>query len=209
VKWFDKSIGEFLTAAASATPTPGGGSVSALVAALGAAMGAMVANLSTGSKFESIQSDVQYVIDAMTSCLVTFEHSLEQDIDCFSSYMRALRLPKVTEVEKVARRHALTLATKQATEVPMRLAEECVVALATLTRISTTANRQVLSDLGIAAILLESAVSSAVLTADINLVTMKDDSVRNLFADRRNLVVTSATNYRQSLLQTVHMRLNE
>jgi len=81
---FDETIRIFLSRASSSSPTPGGGSVAALVAALGASMASMVANISKGPKVsEVVTLAMQDVVEEMRAFIIEFEHLLAQDIKSF------------------------------------------------------------------------------------------------------------------------------
>lgn len=185
---FSQSIASFLEQASSASPTPGGGSVAALVAALGASMTAMVANLTQGAKFAECSLQMASLAEQMRQAMVRFESLLEDDVQSFNTYMSALKLPKTTDEEKQHRREALEKATIAATEVPLRLAQECLAALESTLAAAPLANPHVLSDLATAAILLDAAGQSALLTADINIGSIKSESDSSaLLARRRKL----------------------
>lgn len=183
---FDASIRGFLLEASSAAPTPGGGSVAALVAALGASMTSMVANLTQGSKFAAVEPVMVQVATDMQQSMKRFEELLQRDIESFNRYMAALKLPKASDDEKAHRRQALQEATIGATEVPIALAEACLHALKATYAVARDVNPHVLSDLGIAAMLLDTSGQAALLTADINIPTLKDEATRTQFLNTRN-----------------------
>jgi formiminotetrahydrofolate cyclodeaminase len=91
---FDQTIRTFVTAAASNSPTPGGGSIAALVTALGASMTSMVGNLTRGAKFADVEADMNTVVEQMMETIKQSEELLEADMASFDGYMAALKLPK-------------------------------------------------------------------------------------------------------------------
>ncbi|MFD2332787.1 cyclodeaminase/cyclohydrolase family protein [Cohnella sp. GCM10020058] len=183
ISW-DRSIRSFVGQAGSAAPTPGGGSVAAVVAALGAAMTSMVGRLSQGDKFAAIRPQVEETLARMTRLSAECETLMHADIASFDRYMGALRLPKATEEEKAQRRAALREAAVQATAVPLRLMEQCREGLTHTLQIAEGANKNVLSDLAIAAILLEAAARSALLTAEINFGSLQDAQLEAAYAEQ-------------------------
>ncbi|TCP55463.1 formiminotetrahydrofolate cyclodeaminase [Tumebacillus sp. BK434] len=204
---FDTTIRSFLTQAASNSPTPGGGSVAALVAALGASMTSMVGNLTQGAKFADVEANMTAAVERMTAAIGQFEQLLEADMASFDRYMAALKLPKDTDEQKAARSQALQEASIHATEVPMRLARLCLDALQISATIGETANKNVISDLGIAALLLESAAQSALLTVDMNLPGLKDLERKSAYAAERDALLNSITPLKDQIVTTVRKRL--
>ena len=204
---FRQTIQSFLTDASSSSPTPGGGSVAALVAALGSAMSSMVANLTQGEKFAEVTDEMEALASRMQSAIGRFEQLLLADATSFDGYMAALRMPKQSDEEKARRREALQSATVAATEVPLTLADECYSALEDAHRASPGANKNVLSDLGIAAMLLEAAGQCALITADINIPSIKDATIREGFQNRRDSLAAKLTEVRNDTVAQVRRRM--
>ncbi|WP_152394885.1 cyclodeaminase/cyclohydrolase family protein [Paenibacillus guangzhouensis] len=204
---WDQSIRTFVEQAGSARPTPGGGSVAALVAALGASMTSMVGNLSLGEKYAAYQEQMLEALDRMNKLTAIYEQLLAQDIDCFEQYMAALKLPRNTEEERAARTAAMEQATIQAIDVPLRLIEACLAGIRHAKGIVDCCNPYVLSDLGISAILLEAAASSALLTAQINLVSLKDASLKQQYHDSIARLMTDIDRLKQETMGTVRTRM--
>lgn len=175
---FKQNINSFLSEAASKSPTPGGGSIAALAAALGASMGSMVANLTMGPKYESLLPEMESCIAEMKKLMDACENIMFQDIQAFQSYMGALKLPKETEEEKQLRTQTLQEATIKSTEVPLALMRLCNQGLDQLEAIVNDANKNVISDLGIGAILMEASAQSAYLTVRMNLPVIKDEQIK-------------------------------
>ncbi|WP_232463319.1 cyclodeaminase/cyclohydrolase family protein [Tumebacillus avium] len=204
---FDATIRSFLTQAASNSPTPGGGSVAALVAALGASMTSMVGNLTQGAKFADVEAEMTAAAGKMADAIAQFEQLLEEDMASFDRYMAALKLPKDTDEQKASRSQALADASIHATEVPMRLARLCLDSLQISETIAETANKNVISDLGIAAFLLESAAQSALLTVDMNLPGLKDAERKSAYEAERGALLTAITPLKDKIVTTVRQRL--
>jgi methenyltetrahydrofolate cyclohydrolase len=204
---FDQSIRSFLTAAASDSPTPGGGSVAALVAALGASMTSMVANLTQGAKFAEVEAEMQDAAAQMKDLILKAETMLEQDMASFDRYMSALKLPKETDEQKAARSAALKEATVQATIVPRDLARACHDVLVLSLQIAEKANKNVISDLGIAALLAEAAGQSAILTMDINLPGIKHAETKDAFVQDREFLLADNARLKDEIVAVVRRRL--
>jgi len=204
---WDQSIRTFVEQAGSARPTPGGGSVAALVAALGASMTSMVGNLSLGEKYAAYQEQMIETLDRMNKLTAVYEQLLAQDIDCFEQYMAALKLPRESNAEKEARQQAMEQATIQAIEVPLRLIEACLEGMHHAKGIADCCNPYVLSDLGISAILLEASAASALLTAQINLVTLKDASLKQHYHESIARLMMDIDRLKQETMATVRSRM--
>lgn len=183
VSW-DNSIRLFLEQAGSSSPTPGGGSVAAIIAALAASMTSMVGNLSQGERFASIQQQISGVIRTMNHLTEQCEELLHADIASFNQYMDALKLPKNTEEEKLLRSEAIQQAAIRAIEVPLRLMEICRAGMVSTYSIAESSNKNVISDLAIGAILFEAAAQSALLTIEINLGSLKDLELKQQYSDK-------------------------
>lgn len=180
----DHSIRQFLEEAGAAVPTPGGGSVAALVGALGASMVSMTASFTQGKKFAEAEPLMNQTVQRMKKLIRNCEDLLEADVAAFERYMAAFKLPKATEEEKRRRASAIREAVRQAIEVPLRLMQVCSEALETASDIALKANPNVISDLGIGAVLFEAAAESAFLTAEINIAALEPGDVRNELTER-------------------------
>ncbi|MFD0713401.1 cyclodeaminase/cyclohydrolase family protein [Paenibacillus sp. GCM10027626] len=206
VTWND-SIQTFITQAGSANPTPGGGSVAALAAALGAAMTSMVGNLSQGEKFASCRQLMSDTVDKMNLIITRSEQLMIADMTLFQVYMSILKLPKDTEAEKLLRKQTLQKAVINATDVPMQLVTLCKEGLFHTCQIADAANKQVISDLGIGAILLDSAAQSAALTAEINLASIQDMELKQQYSDNLRLLLHEIGELKEQVVQTTRSRI--
>ncbi|MFD0620534.1 cyclodeaminase/cyclohydrolase family protein [Paenibacillus sp. GCM10027629] len=204
---WDQSIRTFIEQAGSSSPTPGGGSVAALVAALGASMTSMVGNLSQGEKYAAYQEQIHETLERMNTLTTIYEQLLAQDMDCFEQYVAALKLPRNSESEKEARKQALEQATIQAIDVPIRLIEACLAGMRYAKGIADCCNPHVLSDLGISTILLEAAAQSALLTAQINLVSLTDSSLQQKYSDTITQLMRDIDKFKQVTMITVKSRM--
>lgn len=200
---FDRSIRSFVEEAGAATPTPGGGSVAALVGALGAAMVSMAANFTQGTKFADAEPAMKEAAVRLQGWTRDCEDMLEADIASFNRYMDAVKLPKATEEEKSIRKEALHVASLQAIEVPLGLMRICRDALKLTADIAASANPNVISDLGIGAILFEASAHSAYLTVEINLASLKDEEAVKLYDDRAARLLREAGEWKRSAIGAV------
>jgi len=174
-KLTDKTVTEFLHALASSAPAPGGGSVAALAGALGAALVSMVCNLTLGKKkYASVQDDITTLVARSEALRRELTDLLEADVQVYTGVSAAYKLPRETEEEKAARSAAIQEALKQATMVPIEVAEACVKVLDLCMPVAEKGNVGAVSDAGVAALMAEAALRSAALNVIINLEAIQD-----------------------------------
>ncbi len=165
----------YLDDAAANKPAPGGGSVSACVGALGAALVSMVCNLTVGrEKFADVDAEMTTLVAASEAARVRLEQLLQDDTTAYNGVITAFKMPKDTDAEKTARKAAVQAGLIIAADVPLEI---CKVAVE-VCRLSKTAaelgNPQAVTDAGIGAILGEAAVVGAALNVRINLGSIED-----------------------------------
>jgi formiminotetrahydrofolate cyclodeaminase len=169
-------VGEFLERTASASPTPGGGSVAAVTGALASALVAMVARLTEGKKgYEQAWKLAAETVAGADRLTGELQAAALEDVRSFEAYMAALRLPKGSAHDRQERRAALAAATRRATAAPLAIAAACAEILTLAQRLAPAANRHAVSDIGAAAHLAGAAAGAALLTAQINLSSAPDD----------------------------------
>jgi len=166
---------------ASDSPAPGGGSVSALAAAMSASLVSMVAGLSMGKeKYRDVETVMK---DAAIEALSLRERALvlyKEDIEAFNRVMEAFRLPKGSEEEKAARTMAINGALEQAALVPMELARLSVRLLELSCLAARRGNPNAASDAGVAALTAHAALGGAALNVRINAASVKGDTRERL-----------------------------
>jgi formiminotetrahydrofolate cyclodeaminase len=166
----DLSLDAFLERLGSSDPVPGGGSASALAAAMGAALVAMVAELTIGrpayAEHEETIRKLRFdAIERRAELL----HLAQQDADAYDLVVRARHMPKESEAERDARSAAISAATVAATQAPLRAAVVASEVLDLAERIAPIGNRNAVSDAGVAALLAAAGLRGAVLNVRINL----------------------------------------
>jgi len=176
-------ITDYLDRAASASATPGGGSVSALIAALGAALGQMVYNLTVNKKSyqaneETVKAAVQSDWRAIEKLQAEFTDLIDRDIEAFNIFMEAIALPKETDEEKAKRKQALADASVIAMEVPLLTAGKSLEMLRHLGSIARYGHKNCISDAGVAALCAHAALQAAVMNVRINLGGVDDAAIR-------------------------------
>jgi formiminotetrahydrofolate cyclodeaminase len=170
-----KTLNAFLDELASSSPAPGGGSVAALAGALGAALTAMVCNLTIGKKkYASVEEEMEKILGQAEELRSGFTALIDRDTIAFNKVMEAYGLPKETEPQKALRAAAVREATKEATLVPLEVMKHCIDALALAQQVAVGGNVNSISDAGVSALMLHAAVESAALNVIINLNGLSD-----------------------------------
>lgn len=171
----DMTCRGFADETASESPAPGGGSISAYLGALGAALAAMVANLSShkagwDERWEEF-SDWAVKAQEIKEDLLAL---VDEDTAAFNRVMDAFGLPKGTDEEKAARTAAIQEATKFATEVPFRTMQRAFDSFEVIKAMAEQGNPNSVSDAGVGALCARSAVMGAYLNVKINAAGLKD-----------------------------------
>ncbi len=170
-----KTLSAFLDDLASHSPAPGGGSVAALAGALGAALAAMVCNLTIGKKkYGAVEEEMKKILVQAEEMRGLFTALIDKDTEAFNKVMEAFGLPKDTEPQKALRSAAIREATKEATMVPLEVMKHCIDALALVQQVAASGNVNSVSDAGVSAYMLNAAVESAALNVRINLNNLND-----------------------------------
>jgi|SRR5579859_215821 len=160
----EMKLSDFLEKVAAKTPTPGGGSVSAAVGALGAALGVMTARYSEVPEAESILDEVKK----------EFLVLVDSDAEAYGQVNSAMSLPKDSDDTKRRRKEALQIALGEASEIPLKGMLLSVRGLKALADLAPKCNKHLTSDLSSAATFLESALAGCAENVRVNAVALTD-----------------------------------
>lgn len=174
-KLMDMTCAAFANETASESPAPGGGSISAYMGALGAALGTMVANLSShkpgwDDRWEEFSKHAvvgQKIKDELLWLV-------DEDTQSFNKIMNAFGLPKGTDEEKAIRRQAIEEATKYATEIPFKTVQRSFDVFALCEAMVETGNPNSVTDAGVGVLCAKAAVTGAYFNVRINAATLQD-----------------------------------
>ena len=171
------SVTDLLNEIASNSPAPGGGSVSALAASLGAALTSMVCRLTIGKKkYIDVQTEIEKALKRSEDLRVQFISLIDEDTEAFNKVMAAYGLPKETEEQKMKRTAEIQNAMKTATLVPLKLMELCGEAMELVKTVVEKGNQNSISDASVAALMLQAGCEGAALNVLINLNSLQDEA---------------------------------
>ena len=184
----ESGLAAYLDEVAAGTPAPGGGSVAAIVAALAAALGEMVANLTLGrAKYAGAESSLRPARDRLTALRTTLLESAAADEAVYQSYQDAASLPRASDGEKTERAVAMQRALIAATEVPLAVARSVSEVAEILQSMARDGNPHVRSDAALGALLAEAALRGALLNVRGNAAMVKNRELGSTYvtdADR-------------------------
>jgi glutamate formiminotransferase/formiminotetrahydrofolate cyclodeaminase len=203
-KLVDLRLADFANETASESPTPGGGSISAYMGALGVSLATMVANLSShkagweefsdhAERGMAIQQDLLQLVD--------------EDTLAFKGVMEALGMPKGAEQEKAARHKALQKANRYAAEVPLKVMKRAFDAFALIKIMAETGNPNSVSDAGVGALCVCSAVMGAFLNVKINAAGLEDKEFVDKILAEGQALEAGAIRYEQEILKIVNTKI--
>ena len=204
----DMTCADFADETASESPAPGGGSISAYLGALGAALAAMVANLSSHKagwddrwqEFSDQAVKAQRIKDELLALV-------DEDTDSFNRVMAAFGLPKNTPEEKAARSAAIQEATKYATEVPIRTMRRTFDAFEVIRYVAEHGNPNSVTDAGVGALCARSAVMGAFLNVKINAAGLKDQAFVDEILQQGTEIERRAIDAEAEIMQIVNAKI--
>ena len=174
-KLVDLKVKSFLDEVASESPAPGGGSVAALAGALGAALSAMVCNLTLNKeKFASVHDEIEEVLERCEHTRERLTDIIDKDTEAFNKVIDAIKLPKDTEEEQKKRKKELQKALKGAALVPLETARLCAEVIELSKVVAQKGNQNSITDAASSAIIAEAGFRAAILNVKINLASIKD-----------------------------------
>jgi glutamate formiminotransferase/formiminotetrahydrofolate cyclodeaminase len=202
------NLREFCNETLSDSPAPGGGSVAALMGALGASLGGMVANLSAGKRgwddkleyFSNWAVTAQQLKDELLALV-------DEDTAAFNKVMDAFALPKESAEEKAARAAAIAKATKYAAEVPLKVMETASKSYELLAQMAEKGNPASVSDIGVGALATRACIEGAALNVKINLAQLKDEKFKTASLKRIEQISTDSDTQFEKISQVVASKL--
>lgn len=201
-------IEAFMARLASSEPEPGGGAAAALVAATGAALVSMVANLTVGKeKYAAVQAEVEQAREQADRLRAALVEAIDRDAESFRRVMAAYRLPRETDAQKAERKRAVQQALREATQVPAEVVRLCHDVAAWSQVVMEKGNPQAITDAAIAAVLADAGAQSAAFNVKINLGPIGDPAFTEpLWADLQGILEGIRT-VRDHVVKTTYEKL--
>lgn len=213
MKLYELSINEFLQRVDSQTPTPGGGSVSALAIAQGISLIRMVGHLSIPKKkfielSEDIKLDYMSRISSLDEIKLYVLELIEKDTNAFNQIMEAFRLPKITDEEKKFRVEQINRATIHATDVPLETAKYALKSLELAEPTFLYANKTATSDFGVGITMIYAGLKGAILNVKTNMHEYSDHELAKKYYDEVKLIEEKATKIFLKLEEAVNFEFS-
>jgi formiminotetrahydrofolate cyclodeaminase len=176
----EETLNGWLDALASNAATPGGGAAAALLVATGAALVEMACGLTIGrEKFKDVEPQMLQTRAAAANLRAEADRLRVEDSSAFDEVSAAYALPRATPDEKTFRTAQIQHALRHATEVPLRSTETGIAVLELAAAIASSANPNVISDVGAGALSARAGAEASALNVRINLASIKDEGYRS------------------------------
>jgi glutamate formiminotransferase/formiminotetrahydrofolate cyclodeaminase len=207
-KLISMSLTDFADETASESPAPGGGSISAYIGALGAALATMVANLSSHKKgWDSRWQEFSNWAEKGQQYKDELLRLVDLDTIAFNKIMEGFGLPKATEEEKAARDKAIQDATRYAIEVPFKVMQAAYGSLTVIKAMAEAGNPNSVTDAGVAALCARSAVIGAFINVKINASGYKDKEYVNAVMLTGNDLESKAIELEKEIIMLVNAKI--
>ena len=202
------NLRQFCNETLSDSPAPGGGSVAALMGALGVSLGGMVANLSAGKR--GWDDKIRYFSDWAVKAQQLKDELLflvDEDTAAFNKVMDAFALPKDSAEEKAARSAAIQLATRYAAEVPLRVMETAFKSYQILAEMAEQGNPASVSDVGVGLLAVRACIQGAAKNVRINLKSLKDEKLKSVLQEKVRKICAESESEFEKIDQIVESKM--
>jgi len=204
----DLTVSEFSDETASESPAPGGGSVSAYMGSMGAALATMVANLSSHKRgWDDHWKEFSDWADKGIALQAELKQLVDEDTDAFNKIMEAFKLPKTNEQEKKKRKQAIQDATKNAIMVPYRIMERAFEAFEVIEAMVEKGNPNSVTDAGVGALAVRSAIKGAFMNVRINATDLDDQKFVDDIIHKGEEIEQKAEKKEQEILKKVEEKM--
>ncbi len=198
----------FAEETASESPAPGGGSISAYMGSLAAALGTMVANLSSHKPgWDAKWNYFSEWAEKGQEIMARFLWLVDEDTESFNRIMAVFSMPKSTDEEKAARSKAMQEATLYATQIPLETMRASMATFPIIKAMASEGNPNSVSDAGVGALAARSAVLGACLNVKINAAGLKDRAVADELVNEANRLADEACRLEAEILEIVNSKI--
>ena len=194
MKLIDMTVTDFASEVDSNSPAPGGGSVSALASDIGVGLARMMAHLSFGKKKFEALDELSTLVD--------------KDTESFNEFMKALKLPKETDEEKVARAKAMEEATIFSIEVPYKTAKLSLEALKLLDFLVANGNQNAITDIGVGTLMLATGMEGAILNVKVNLMGLENKEIHDKYSKGCKEILCEGQKIKDDIIAKIHKQLD-
>lgn len=199
---------EFVEVLASKAPVPGGGGASALVGAIGTALGNMVGSLTVGKKkYADVEAEMYELKGKADALQKELLHLIERDAEVFEPLSKAYGMPRNTEEEKAEKARVMEIVLKDACSVPMEIMERCCEAIDLIEVFAAKGSALAISDAGVGATFCKAALEGASLNVFINTKSMKDREYADELNKKADEMLSVYTKKAEEIYQSVAARL--
>jgi formiminotetrahydrofolate cyclodeaminase len=206
------ALKDFIDELGSKSPAPGGGSIAALSASLASALASMVFNLTIGKKEymeydESLKEKVDDSFKEVNLYKAEFLELMERDTNAFLSLMEAFKMPKTTEDEIRSRKEKIAEGNKEALEIPLQVAEKAYKIYDHIYTAVQYGNKNAVSDAGVAASLVETAIEGAILNVKINIMGLKDEERKEELKNKCKYLLENGKKKKEEIMGIIESKL--
>lgn len=202
------SCEEFVDVLASKAPVPGGGGASALVGAIGMALGNMVGSLTVGKKkYADVEADIIALKEKATALQADFLRLVEADAEAFEPLAKAYGMPRETEEEKAEKARVMAIVLKDACAVPMEIMEKCCEAIDVIEEFAAKGSALAISDAGVGVVFCKAALLGASLNVFINTKSMADKEYAASLNEKADKMIADYSKKADEIFAAVNARL--
>ena len=206
--YIDQPLRYFLDQLAGSSPVPGGGSVAALVGALGAGLVTMVGSLTSGKeKYQNVQSQIEELLKQSESLRVEMQNLIQKDTEVFSALSAVYKMPRSTDAEKAARTAKMQEALKNACQVPFDIGVKSLEVAKIAKRAAEIGNVAAVSDAGVAVLLSRACAQSAALNVKININSIKDQAYNSSTWSKMQGILGEVDSLEKSVMEITYQKL--
>lgn len=199
---------EFVDVLASKAPVPGGGGASALVGAVGMALGNMVGSLTVGKKkYADVEADIIALKEKATALQADFLRLVEADAEAFEPLAKAYGMPRETEEEKAEKARVMAIVLKDACAVPMEIMEKCCEAIDVIEEFAAKGSALAISDAGVGVVFCKAALLGASLNVFINTKSMADKEYAASLNEKADRMIADYSKKADEIFAAVNARL--
>lgn len=199
-----ESCENFVQVLAGKDPVPGGGGASALVGAVGAALGNMVGSLTVGKKkYKDVETEITDMMDKSQKLQSELLDLVQQDAEVFAPLAKAYGMPKETQQQKEEKERVMEQALKAACEVPLEIMEKCCQGIELCGLFAEKGSTMAISDAGAGATFCRAALAGASLNVYINTKAMKDRGYAKAANEKADRMLEIYTKKADQILEQV------